>query len=583
VDRSSLLARLNAYVDELRREFFDASDSDLFTAWFMLACAAVDKADTAMAALTDGPNDRNLDAVHFDHDAETLYLVQSKYRTRVKSTAEQEKDVLAFVDVARRLYTEDVSQFNEFVDGLREDLRPVMMKAREALLEKTYRLQMLYVTTGHFSEKVSNSASTLFRKHAGQERAALGRIDGERLAAVADDYEIGVAGLVEDVEVGAVHGSMSSFQDGRTGISSWVFAAKAEDVAAMYDRFSIRLFDRNVRGYMGETRGSVNEQIRHSAEHEPELFSYYNNGVTIVSEDVSVGAGNVVKISGPQVVNGQQTTRSLAKSASVEDARVLVRVFKIPRDLDFDGITYRDVIGHIVRATNSQTKIDAGDLISNDRRQVELEREMRKRGYLYLRKSMKASEVRKLTYSYLSRRVKRDDLTRAVAACRHEARAVQIGMNRLYAEEYESIFDGASADLYLVHHRLGEVARKLTRGKNDEKRAVPVALHHFWLSHKRILEKLPGRFISAFEDGDNTIVASTTREIEVNLEAALRLYRDRAKAARRERRELQMQNYFRKKGGVRGELRRFWPELPKYLRDKHEKAAKRLEADLKSG
>ena len=67
---------------------------------------------------------------------------------------------------------------------------------------------------------------------------------------------------------------------------------------------------------------------------EPEFFWYYNNGVTVVcdsAEQVSRGGNKVLRLTNPQIINGQQTTRTLHECASKSSkSTVLVRVISVP-------------------------------------------------------------------------------------------------------------------------------------------------------------------------------------------------------------------------------------------------------------
>lgn len=58
-------------------------------------------------------------------------------------------------------------------------------------------------------------------------------------------------------------------------------------VAEMYELAGIRLFARNVRGFLGNTE--INRGMEQTLRKEPEHFWYYNNGVTIVCDDASKG------------------------------------------------------------------------------------------------------------------------------------------------------------------------------------------------------------------------------------------------------------------------------------------------------
>jgi len=70
------------------------------------------------------------------------------------------------------------------------------------------------------------------------------------------------------------------------------------------------LYEKNVRKFLGNKR-KVNKGIEQTLEKHPERFGLYNNGITIVAEDVKRSGDDEVDLSNPFIVNGCQTTRSI--------------------------------------------------------------------------------------------------------------------------------------------------------------------------------------------------------------------------------------------------------------------------------
>ena len=79
-------------------------------------------------------------------------------------------------------------------------------------------------------------------------------------------------------------------------------------------RIEKKLFARNIRGFLG-MKSPVNKGMEETLKKEPERFFYYNNGVTIICDEAerkSSGGRDILQVANPQVINGQQTTRTLA-------------------------------------------------------------------------------------------------------------------------------------------------------------------------------------------------------------------------------------------------------------------------------
>lgn len=92
-------------------------------------------------------------------------------------------------------------------------------------------------------------------------------------------------------------------------------ATKLTDVFAFMQEYKTLsgdldlLYEKNVRKFLGNKR-KVNKGIEATIENHPERFGLYNNGITIVAEEVAT-SGNELVLKNPFIVNGCQTTRSI--------------------------------------------------------------------------------------------------------------------------------------------------------------------------------------------------------------------------------------------------------------------------------
>lgn len=128
---------------------------------------------------------------------------------------------------------------------------------------------------------------------------------------------------------------------------------------------------------------------------------------------------NILRVTNPQVINGQQTTRTLSCSRGKgPHVGVLVRVIRVPRLPHSSENGFETLVSRIVSATNWQNAIRPSDLMSNDRRQIEIERQLRKPHYLYLRKRMTKADARRADSARHLRLVKKEEIAQAVAGIR---------------------------------------------------------------------------------------------------------------------------------------------------------------------
>jgi hypothetical protein len=138
----------------------------------------------------------------------------------------------------------------------------------------------------------------------------------------------------------------------------------------------------------------------------------------------------------PQVVNGQQTVRTLV-AAGRNDAKVLVRLIRLEQQGADRGIV--GLVGEVVRATNRQNAIKQADLMANDAEQVRIEREFRKRNYAYERKRQDVKEFAEKAFKY--RKVKKEDLANALSATILGPHTVR--RTAQWEEKYPRLFSGS--------------------------------------------------------------------------------------------------------------------------------------------
>jgi hypothetical protein len=150
------------------------------------------------------------------------------------------------------------------------------------------------------------------------------------------------------------------------------------------------LFD-NVRGLV--KKSDYNKNIATTLKKDPKKFFMYNNGITLIAENIvsKTLAGkqrSKLKLVGLQVVNGGQTLRTIhdfnKKSPEnlesyLYDAEVLVRIF-MPDSEENEA-------HKIAEYTNSQNPIQAVDLKSLSTEQIEIERYLDECGIAYARKT----------------------------------------------------------------------------------------------------------------------------------------------------------------------------------------------------
>ncbi|MXD86543.1 hypothetical protein FQ035_24755, partial [Escherichia coli] len=80
------------------------------------------------------------------------------------------------------------------------------------------------------------------------------------------------------------------------------------------------------------------------------------------AEQIKRSGKSLLRVVNPQVINGQQTTRTIHKQDEKgSKAAVLVRIISLPRESDGDARRFETLVSKIVGATNWQNAIRASD------------------------------------------------------------------------------------------------------------------------------------------------------------------------------------------------------------------------------
>lgn len=148
----------------------------------------------------------------------------------------------------------------------------------------------------------------------------------------------------------------------------------ASEVAGWYVEHGARLFSQNIRQSLGLTR--INSGIQTTLTDEPENFWYFNNGITVLCDEIEpYWPGRrrpdepvELRLKHVSVVNGAQTVTSIheamqAMPDTVEDADISVRVISL-------GDERAAYAARITETTNTQNDVSQRDFIALDETQA---------------------------------------------------------------------------------------------------------------------------------------------------------------------------------------------------------------------
>ena len=205
-----------------------------------------------------------------------------------------------------------------------------------------------------------------------------------------------------------------------------------------YTNIEMNVLYENVRGYI--LKSKYNKNILDTLKNEPSRFYFYNNGLTIVANNISAEKVNSNKkwkltIDDFQVINGGQTLRSIHKFAKenidnitkLSDASVQLRIIKVNDD---------DFKSKISEYTNSQNAISSVDLKSMRKEQIDLEDYLSAANILYIRKAGNTGDENK-SYTHC---ITLQKLGQILYAVNGNPGQVSNKKQNIFTTEYDNLF-----------------------------------------------------------------------------------------------------------------------------------------------
>lgn len=350
---------------------------------------------TATKAVVDDYEDHGLDAIYYHEADQTLYLVQSKMKVDAQFTLGEAQ---AFIEGIKLLLNKQFNRFNQNVQNLQAQI--------ETALDECEHIQLLIAYTG---SGITMQAQNYLQP-------AIQELIDEGEEQIEPGYQEFTATDVEQAlrsehEVDTVNERVAVYKFRvQEQPQKVVFGiAKLTDLIALHTTHDRKLYEKNIRYFIGSGRRGVNKAIKDTLLHEPENFIYLNNGITLDGNAVKP-KGNIrghtgskhIAVDGLSVVNGAQTIASAAQfmrenlDADISQAQVMVTIINTGNDAFHKQVT---------KARNLQNPVDLANFAALDDTQERLRQEMKMFGveYLYRPQQSAAAGIRSITIETLAK------------------------------------------------------------------------------------------------------------------------------------------------------------------------------------
>ncbi|MEB3884995.1 AIPR family protein [Lyngbya sp. CCY1209] len=337
-----------------------------------LAAFAIEKlADVTPAqaanAIVNGENDNGIDAIFFDRSQNRLWVVQAKAGSRAPNMGENKK----FCDGIRDLVNSRFDKFSDRLSRLQSDIEEAL--GTTGLIVVGCNVYLV----GHLGSHVIRDLKQL--------KTELNQFSSRF------DWQ--------DLDISAVHRflteeqAITSFSVTLT-LEKWYGVDRprkafyglvsADQLALLYQQYGRKLFERNIRYYLGAE--GVNSAITATVQNQPEELLYLNNGLTAVCSNITLppNANNdsgKFTLEGFSIVNGAQTVGSIAtacnNTSSVSpDAKLLITIIEIGKEQD-------TLAKKITQARNTQNAVKDIYFAALEETQERLRQELAVSGIIY--------------------------------------------------------------------------------------------------------------------------------------------------------------------------------------------------------
>jgi hypothetical protein len=347
--------------------------------------------DDVMAgqSVCDSSEDGGIDALCVNHNEKRVVVVQSKFNQEGNSTWTKES-FLSFKDSCDKLQLGEYSRFDRILQRVASDIEI-------GLESQDYKFLFVMTHTG----KRGAAEVILSDMQKWQDELNLAALASEKTPQEDLPFQVHLVSaedLTEWLQAGTrVNIDLHDVEIENYGQIDEPYLAfygqiSGEQILEWWEGHGTRLFAKNIRNLLGST--DVNESIRNTAINNPEMFWYYNNGITLLVSDILPNRRNVSRdktrgtfnFSNVSVINGAQTVSTIGQvftTISEDNRNNLAQIKIFARFIKVDNIANVEVAVAITKANNHQNRVLGRDFASQHPEQLRISKELAVENYQY--------------------------------------------------------------------------------------------------------------------------------------------------------------------------------------------------------
>jgi len=337
-----------------------SNDGQRFVAWYLRNILFRDM-NEARDDITDGADDKQIDAIVIDDDRSLVRIVQGKFVQGGVVDAEPLREVLS-----SWIQIKDLARLQNVANSkLKRKLSELA-----AALDDDYEVSFELIATGCLTDAAAHDLDAFQQELA---KLSEGEIFNATLHVIDDDelrrrYDYALESDNPSISYKLNLAGSKYMHHEIAGTPVVIAALPLKECIKLPGIKDGTLFQKNVRQSLGSSN-AVNKGIRSTIIGDKwSDFFFFHNGITALCSKMELNS-NTLSLWGLSVVNGCQSLNTILSCSETvkktDDSFILFRFYEIPK---------RDRADKISIYTNSQSAVKARDLRSNDKRVLSIKK-----------------------------------------------------------------------------------------------------------------------------------------------------------------------------------------------------------------
>jgi hypothetical protein len=399
------------------------NDGQRFVAWYLRNVHLLNEIE-AKSNITDGADNKQIDAVYIDDDNSKIFIIQGKFIGQDSVDAEPLREVLS-----SWILLKDLQKLQESANAkLRQKILDISLA-----FEEDYDIEFELITTSSLTAQAQKDLFAFQKELAESDElsANLRLIDNEELI---NRYEYAI-GKVNPVITHTVALNKDKFiKMNLAGTNVILASLQLKDCIYFPGINDGTLFQKNVRQSLGLKKNPVNKAIQNTIYGDSKDFFFLHNGITALCNKIIYDESTEqLTLKGLSVVNGCQSLNTILscseKVKNLTDAYIMFRFYEIPELNRADKISI---------STNSQSSIKPRDLRSNDKKVLSLKRSYEQKyqqGYLITKRGENFPANKDENY-----KLDLSDLAKYFVSWHSQRPNIAYGETKLFDKYFEQLF-----------------------------------------------------------------------------------------------------------------------------------------------